>query len=243
MIKLTTLSSSSNGNCHILECENSSIMIDCGIEASEIIKYIKTYSLDGVFVTHRHADHSKGIEGLSCFTVCKYYMNEETFNFVNIIGNRYKQKISAKDVVDLKDFKILCFDVYHDVQNTNFLILHKPSETKILYITDTSSINNLKFKDINYFIVEGNFSKEWDLSDNKYIRTNSIVGHMPIEDTIEFLQNNICEKTKGIFISHISHSFKKYKEFEKKVKESVDERINVIALNNRTIGPQEFILE
>lgn len=243
MIKLTTLSSSSKGNCHILEGENSSIMIDCGIDASYIVKYIKPSKLKGVFVTHRHADHSKGVEKLSAYTSCKYYMNEESCLFVNVCGSRYKEKIFNKSVIDLEDFKVLCFDVYHDVQNTNFVILHKPSKTKILYITDTSSINNLKFVGINYFIVEGNFSKEWDLSSDKYIRTNSDVGHMPIEDTIEFLNNNICEDTKGIFISHISHSFKHYKEFEEKVKNSIKVDIPVIALNNRIISPQEFILE
>ena len=243
MFKLTTLSSSSKGNCHILEDDSSSIMVDCGIDASYILKYIKPKKLEGVFITHRHKDHSKGVEKLSAFTSCKYYMNEETCLFTTLYGNRFKEEIHNKQIIDLNNFKVLCFNVYHDVQNTNFVIYHKPTNNKILYITDTSSINNLKFVDINYYIIEGNFSKEWDLSSDKYIRTNSDVGHMPIEDTIEFLNNNINDKTKGIFISHISNSFKNYKEFEDKVKKNIKLDIPVVALNNRIISPQEFELK
>lgn len=242
MLKLTTLSSSSKGNCHILECDNSLIIIDCGIQADMIIKNINLPKLDGVFITHRHSDHSKGAKQLSLFTSCKYYMNEETCENIDLWGNDKKQIISHNKLVETKDFRIICFDVYHDVQNTNFLIQHKESGIKILYITDTSDVTNLKFKDVDFFIVEGNFSLAWDLEDKKYQRTNSEYGHLPIEETINFLEKNININTKKIFITHISHSFKNTKEFEDMVKRQFP-NVEVYAMQNQTISPQSFLLK
>ena len=243
MLKLITLSSSSKGNCHILECENSSIMIDCGIHCKDIIKNTNVKNLDGVFITHRHKDHCKGVEDLSIYTNCNYYMNQETFDNTEINGERYKQTINHRDVIETNDFKVMCFDVYHDVQNTNFLIMHKTSGIKILYITDTSDVSNIHFKDVDFFIVEGNFSKEWDLSDGKYSRTNSEFGHLPIEDTIKFLTQNVNINTKHIFISHISYKFEKIQEFEDMVVNAMPNWVKVSALQNRVIKPQEFLLK
>lgn len=244
MLKLTTLSSSSKGNCHILECDNSSIMIDCGINYRDIVNNIDVTKLRSVFITHRHQDHCKGAKELSACTNCEYYMNEETAENVELYGEyRYKKTIHHRDVIDLEDFKVICFDVYHDVQNTNFLILHKESGIKILYITDTSNVSNIHFKDVDFFIIEGNFSKKWDLEGAKYKRTNSEYGHLPIEDTVEFLLENVNVNTKGIFISHISHSFKKIEEFESIVRNEMPINLRVCALNNQIIGKQTFILK
>lgn len=241
MLRLITLSASSKGNCHVLECDNSSIMLDCGIKAKDIVDNIDYSKLDGVFVTHVHKDHSKGVEELSVYTNCNYYMNHETFENTQINGMRYKKEING--IIDTKDFKILPFDVYHDVQNTNFLILYKKTNQKFLYITDTSNVSNLHFKDIDFFIVEGNFSKSWDLDDTKYKRTNSSVGHLPIEETREFLEKNISEKTKCVFITHISHSFKNIYQFENYLKETMPSNIKIKALENRIIGKQIYNLE
>ena len=245
MLRFTTLSSSSKGNCHILECDSSSIMIDCGIHFSNIIKNTDITKLEGVFITHRHNDHSKGAKDLSIYTNCNYYMNEETYESIELYGDRYKKKIEDYGkIIETKDFKVLCFDVYHDVQNTNFLILHKETNIKILYITDTSNVSNLHFKDIDLFVVEGNFSKSWDLSSDKYKRTNSEYGHLPIEDTIEFLLQNINSKTKKILIGHISYSFDKIKDFEDMVIKSIcNDDIEVKALNNHTLEKQVLEIE
>lgn len=245
MLKLITLSSSSKGNCHILECNHSSIMIDCGIHFKDILSNIDVNKLQGIFISHIHKDHSKGAKDLSLYTKCSYYMNQNTACFLTIYGDRYKKTFDDNyyQLIDTGDFLIKPFDVYHDVQNTNFLILHKESGIKILYITDTSDVSNLHFKDIDFFIIEGNFSLSWNLDDMKYKRTNSEYGHLPIEDAVKFLKKNINVNTKGIFISHISHSFNKIFEFEDIVKKEVPSYITVKALNNQCVKPQEFLLK
>lgn len=239
MLKLTKLGSSSHGNCIIIECDTSSIMLDCGLHWKEIYDNVDVNKLDGVFITHRHSDHCKGAEGLSYYTTCNFYMNQEAYDKLKL----HCKKVIVDKIVDLKDFKILCFEVYHDVQNTNFLILHKESGTKILYITDTSDISNLHFKDIDFFIVEGNFSREWDLTDMKYKRTNSDYGHLAIEDTINFLSKNVNGKTKKVFISHISYSFENIYEFADKVDKAFDGKLDVVAFNNKGYTREDFILD
>lgn len=55
MLMLKTLSSSSKGNCHILEDNNCSIMLDCGIDAKYVLPNVEILKLKGIFITHKHS--------------------------------------------------------------------------------------------------------------------------------------------------------------------------------------------
>ena len=56
MSKLITLGSGSSGNAYILECENESLLIECGISWDKILKGLnyKLSNVVGVCVSHAH---------------------------------------------------------------------------------------------------------------------------------------------------------------------------------------------
>ena len=54
-MKLITLSSSSHGNCHILSTETSQLILDCGVKADKIMKYVDVNKLEGILITHQHS--------------------------------------------------------------------------------------------------------------------------------------------------------------------------------------------
>ncbi|HEK4983654.1 TPA: MBL fold metallo-hydrolase, partial [Clostridioides difficile] len=61
MIKI--LGSSSRGNCYLLQLENETLILECGVSYKEILKGLD-FSLEnvvGCLVTHEHKDHSKAI--------------------------------------------------------------------------------------------------------------------------------------------------------------------------------------
>lgn len=140
------------------------------------------------------------------------------------------------------------FDTYHDVPNNGYLIKHNPSGMKILYIIDTSSVSNLHFKDIDIFIIEANHSWEWLIEkeemDFKDYRTYGDKGHLSVEDTIEFLLNNINHNTKKIILTHISSSCENYIEMQDKVKNAINnDNIEIIAINPNLKDPLEVVLK
>jgi len=66
-MRCTILASGSKGNCTYLEGEDSSILIDAGLPAKEILSRITLSGGDperirGIFVTHEHGDHIRGLD-------------------------------------------------------------------------------------------------------------------------------------------------------------------------------------
>ena len=65
-----SLSSGSSGNCYFLGNKNKGILIDAGIPAGKVRKFLKDYdipiqSVMGVLISHNHSDHIRGLELLT----------------------------------------------------------------------------------------------------------------------------------------------------------------------------------
>lgn len=243
MLMLTTLSSSSRGNCHILEDDNCSIMLDCGIDAKYILPNTDISKLRGIFITHKHSDHAKGCKSLNQYVNAKFYVNEETWKTLPL-PNSSKVCIQEGFPVMPSSFVVMPFEVYHDAQNFNYLIRHRPTGMKILYITDTSNINNLTFNDIDVFIIEANWDEDWEVKEDDYVkfsRTSGELGHLSLQDTISFLKKNINVNTKKVFLTHISYESTNYMSFQEKARKELnfDE---IYAINPKEIKSREFIL-
>lgn len=245
MLKLKILGSSSKGNCFVLYDNEENIIIDCGVKNTcQNIDISKTM---GILISHSHLDHCKDVKEIKDYYNYKFYSNKETLDILPIIEAQ-KYVTEYKVPFEVNQFKIMPFEVYHDVPNNGYLIRHMPSGIKILYIIDTSSVSNLHFKDIDVFIIEANHSYEWlfekDELDVKDYRTYGSQGHLAVEDTIEFLQNNINYNTKKVILTHISSSCNDYLEIKNKVKNAInDEKIEIIAVNPNLKEPLEVVLK
>jgi phosphoribosyl 1,2-cyclic phosphodiesterase len=69
-LNFCSLSSGSSGNCYYLGNEFHGILIDAGISASAIRKFLKNIDISmqtimGVLITHNHIDHIRGLEVLT----------------------------------------------------------------------------------------------------------------------------------------------------------------------------------
>lgn len=70
MLTYTTLASGSSGNCAVVSCGGTRLLVDTGISARRITTALKALgidpgSLDGVLVTHEHSDHISGLTTLT----------------------------------------------------------------------------------------------------------------------------------------------------------------------------------
>lgn len=69
-ISVTALAASSSGNAYYLKCGDTELLIDAGISAKCICDRLRELGTDicrinGIFVTHEHIDHVKGLSVLS----------------------------------------------------------------------------------------------------------------------------------------------------------------------------------
>ena len=65
-IKVTSIASSSKGNCYHVSCNNTEFLIDAGISAKGICDGLRNIGtciekIQAIFITHEHIDHVKGL--------------------------------------------------------------------------------------------------------------------------------------------------------------------------------------
>ena len=70
VLTYTTLASGSSGNCALVSCGATRLLVDAGISARRITTALKSLgvdpaSLSGVLVTHEHSDHISGLTTLT----------------------------------------------------------------------------------------------------------------------------------------------------------------------------------
>lgn len=183
------LASGSSGNGWIIDDGKEILIVECGIPVKDakIGINFQISRVVGCAVTHSHVDHAKFIRqyegcGLEIF---KPYETEE----------RSRR---------LGRYFIQTFPLVHDVPCFGLLISN-PTLGRILFATDTEYIK-YRFKNLNYIIVEANYVNSMlnDELDDTVKRTHVIRGHMELETTKRFLQNNVDENTKAVILSHLS---------------------------------------
>lgn len=243
---LKSLSSSSRGNIHILENNDTTILLDCGIKFQRLISNLNCIEIDGVLITHEHGDHIGGCNSLAQNKNTCFYGTIETLEKVNV-PDFMKIPITPFKTFKIGSFSIVPFEIQHDaVHPVNYLIKDNYTGAQLLYITDTGYIENLIFKDIDYILIECNFDERWfqkeELTKTEEIKSKRLLsnhGHLSIQKTIKALKKIKNHNTKKIVLCHVSHSFDGYKEFEEEVKSEID-FVDVIALDPKYIGPVEI---
>lgn len=238
MIKLKIISSSSKGNCYILSNKDTSIMLDCGSRKiiNEDIKNIA-----GVLLSHSHLDHIGLVPKIKDYYNYKFYGNKSTIDILPVIDEQKKIVESGK-LFEIGSFSIIAFDLEHDVDNYGYLIKDNISGYKLVYITDTGSIN-YKFKDIDCFLIESNCDEDMlSYDDFKEVRLYNT--HLSMQQTAKFLKDNVNHNTKHCILCHISSSEENYKKHEKYVKKELNKKqIKVIAINPKMEKSKEIILK
>jgi phosphoribosyl 1,2-cyclic phosphodiesterase len=109
MIEITTLASSSKGNCYRVTDGSTPLLLECGINYRDIQKGLnfQMSSIAGCLVTHEHNDHVKAIKDVMKAGI-DVYASKGTFETLNITGHRMKQ-IRAKEQFQLGTWTILTF--------------------------------------------------------------------------------------------------------------------------------------
>jgi phosphoribosyl 1,2-cyclic phosphodiesterase len=218
-LNFCSLSSGSSGNCYYLGNEVHGILIDAGISATSIRKFLKDkdismQSVMGVLITHNHIDHVKGLELLTRKNNLPAFTTQKIWNSIL----PYQKKISAdcihkiglQEKFHLAGFDIEAFPVCHDALETiGFHICY--GDNKITIVTDLGHICQTAsryIKAANVLVIESNYDEEM-LDNGRYphflkARIKSDHGHLANHQTADFLAENFNEDINYIFLAHLS---------------------------------------
>lgn len=209
-MKLSILASGSKANCYILHNDSEALIIEAGVVFKEVLKELKfkIYNDIGLIVSHLHLDHSKYLRQYLDAGI-DVYSNEETFinHKIGILAHR-ANRIKASQSFRIGNFKILPFELFHDVPCLGFLINH-PETGNILFITDTKQVP-YDFPNLDHIMIECNYQQ--DIMDknletgktNLFLRNRVMHSHLDFEYVKAFLNKTDLTNVKNIIILHTS---------------------------------------
>jgi phosphoribosyl 1,2-cyclic phosphodiesterase len=218
-LNFCSLSSGSSGNCYYLGNEFHGILIDAGISATSIRRFLKNMDISmqtimGVLITHNHIDHIKGLELLArkntlpAFTTHKIWESIQTQP--KKISRDCIREIPLEQKFHLAGFDIEAFPVCHDAPETiGFHIC--AGDKKITIVTDLGHICQTSaryIKAANLLVIESNYDEQM-LENGRYpqflkTRIQSDHGHLGNHQTAAFLADNISDNLSNICLAHLS---------------------------------------
>jgi phosphoribosyl 1,2-cyclic phosphodiesterase len=218
-VNFCSLSSGSSGNCYYIGNEFHGILIDAGISATSIRKFLRDMHISiqtimGVLITHNHIDHIKGLEvlikknSLPVFTTHRIW--ESILNPYRKISRDCIREIPLQQKFHIAGFDIEAFPICHDAPETvGFHIC--AGDKKITIATDLGHICQTAapyMKEANLLVLESNYDEEM-LKNGRYphylkARIKSDNGHLGNHQTSVFLAEIISDKLSYICLAHLS---------------------------------------
>lgn len=235
-IKFCSLSSGSSGNCQYIETDNTKILIDGGFSGKKIEGLLSSIGvdpceLDGIFITHEHIDHVRGVGVLSRRYDLPIFANANTWmGMEKTIGkikeNNIKVFTSEKDL-DIRDITVCPIKIFHDaLEPVGYIIYYK--KNKISIVTDTGFVNDImkqKMKGSNLYLMESNHDVDM-LKEGSYPwalkqRVLSTRGHLSNIDAGMVLGDLVSASGEIILLGHLSQENNKPELAHKTVKDSM----------------------
>ena len=247
-MKFKVLASGSKGNCTIVLCDNTKLIIDMGISYLTLKRSLEENSLSlddfsGILITHCHNDHIKGLASLVKHSQLNVYIPEAMYDSIKEYVP-YPKCIFVEDEFYINDVKIELIHTSHDAPYSVGFIIEKGNKS-IVYVTDTGYINRkylAKMVGKNAYLIESNHD-EGMLMDGPYPRylkerVISDRGHLSNKTTAKYLKKIVNSNTNHIILAHLSEKNNtEEKALEAMHEEELDKTIKIIIARQHEEGP------
>ncbi len=212
MIDLKIISTGSKGNAVLLD---NHILIDCGVPYCRLSAYAD--KIKYIFLTHQHSDH------LNTSTLRRLCTEHPS---IKIIYNGYLACALYKDCSEFiykssfiteskKWYQVgkFMFEnemLMHDVPNCAWKIFISTAKStfKLIYATDTSSIERIRAKDYDLYLIEANYDNNEIVERMKnkiacggYMYEDRVLRtHLSKQQADEWLYKNMGEQSSFIYM-------------------------------------------
>jgi phosphoribosyl 1,2-cyclic phosphodiesterase len=218
-LNFCSLSSGSSGNCYYLGNEFHGILIDAGISARSIRKFLENNGISmqtimGVLITHNHIDHIRGVEGLAKKFSLPVFTTGKIWNSILTPHIKISQdcirEIPLQEQFHIAGFDIEAFPVFHDAPETiGFHI--SAGEKNVTIVTDLGHICETAapyIRAANLLVIESNYDEHMLMNGGypPYLkaRIRSDHGHLGNHQTSAFIADNLSNNLSHICLAHLS---------------------------------------
>ncbi|WP_157055564.1 MBL fold metallo-hydrolase [Liquorilactobacillus cacaonum] len=218
-MKISILASGSSGNVTYIETPKQRVLVDAGLSGKKIANLMASIGkdlsdVDSLFVTHEHTDHCKSVGVLARKYHLDVYANQGTWEAMNSkIG---EIPIGQKHLFDMGktksffDLDVESFGVSHDAAEPQFYQFYHNGHSFVI-LTDTGYVSeHLEgiVRNADGYLIECNHDIEmlrmgaypWSLKQ----RILGDQGHLSNEDGANTLIDVLGNKTKQIYLGHLS---------------------------------------
>lgn len=262
MIKFLCLGSGSSGNCYYLKTEKNSILIDAGIPIRTTKRLLRQYgfsleAVNGIFITHDHADHIKAVGHLANDMGKLIYATEKVHMGINTnycttskVTEPSRRYLYKGESTQLGDFCITPFEVSHDSSDC---VGYKVEAEGITFClaTDVGQVTPSIAEAIgqaNYLVLEANHDEEM-LQQGPYPnylkgRIRSARGHLSNRECADALITYATPQLHQVWLCHLSEE-NNHPELARKTVETMLRSYGIAVCNgfNTQSDPADFGLE
>lgn len=223
MIRFVSLASGSSGNCYYLGSDEGGILIDAGIPVRNIIKGLKPLGItlesghiQGVLVTHEHADHVRTVGVLASVYHIPIYASVPVHNaiatsrFIHEDVGASRRNIELGQHLSLAGMDITSFLVPHDsVHNYGYHI--RRGDFAFTLATDVGHITPeiRRYASMaRYLVLEANYDAEM-LRSGPYpeflkLRVAGPDGHLSNAEAAGLLTEIYTPELRHVWLCHLS---------------------------------------
>ncbi|MFC4411675.1 MBL fold metallo-hydrolase [Chungangia koreensis] len=218
-MRFSVLASGSTGNAIYIENDQHAFLVDVGLSARKMEQQFTMIGrdlkkLNGIFITHEHSDHIKGLGAVARKYGVPIYANRKTWEamdgHVGEIPVDQRFQFDMETVRSFGSMDVQSFAVSHDAVDPMFYIFHENGR-KLVLITDTGYVSDRMkgwIKGADSFVFESNHDVSM-LQMGRYPwsvkrRILSDVGHVSNEDAAVAMSEVVEQKETRIFLSHLS---------------------------------------
>ncbi|MGB0774402.1 MAG: MBL fold metallo-hydrolase [Akkermansiaceae bacterium] len=218
MMRMAVLGSGSGGNATLVQCGQTTLLVDAGLSAKQLCLRMNAMgvdpdSLDGILLTHEHSDHARGVDVLLRKRDIPVYANamtREALSYKMTSTIPWRVFRSGQDF-SLGELDIHAFRIPHDAAEPVGFVLDS-TFARLGMVSDVGHVTQLmreRMKGSDAIYIEANYDPILLERDTKRPwgtkqRIASRHGHLSNAQTAEFLREIVCEKLKVVMLAHLS---------------------------------------
>lgn len=220
-MRLCSIASGSSGNCIYVGSENTHLLVDTGISKKKIEEGlqsidIKGEELDGILITHEHADHIQGLGVFSRRYQIPIYATPGTlrgikeYKSLGKVSEELYHEINIDTDFELGDIRIHPFSISHDANEPSGYRFEQ-GEKRIAVATDLGkydeyTVENLK--NLNAVLLESNHDLHMlEVGPYPYYLKQRVMGdrgHLSNELSGRLLCDILHDNLKNVVLGHLS---------------------------------------
>ncbi|KAF6636544.1 MBL fold metallo-hydrolase [Paenibacillus sp. EKM208P] len=218
-MKVDILASGSKGNCIALTSQDQTILIDAGIAKTKIEKRllevgIRPDHITGIFITHAHGDHIKGLPMANKYRI-PVWASEGEWKGISGVDDELRRTVETRygkyETIKLGETWIYPFRTHHDAYEPVGYAIEDDSRERACVLFDTGKYDqdmlNIMEGSI-YILIEANHDPDMvEVSDypiSIQSRILSDLGHLSNQQTASALKQLIQGRGERIYLTHLS---------------------------------------